>query len=82
MINEQTENPAPIDLRPTRNWDRSVKRFGDTINSRKELGFEAHTPLAESISRTVRWIRENISTIECCITQRQYFLTKPDTRYK
>ena len=74
QINEQTDNPTPIELKPARDWDRSGKRFGDPTKSRKELGFEAGISLAEGLSRTIAWTRENSAIIERCIAQHDYFL--------
>ena len=47
LINDLTGNPAPIELKPARNWDRSGKRFGDPTKSRIRLGFEAKTALRD-----------------------------------
>ena len=74
LINEQTDNPTPIDLKPARDWDRSGKRFGDPTKSRKELGFEAGISLRDGLSRTIAWTRENTAIIERCIAQHDYFL--------
>ena len=74
LINEQTDNPTAVDLKPAREWDRSGKRFGDPTKSRQELGFEASTALPDGLARTIAWTRENIPTIERCIAQHRYFL--------
>ena len=76
LINEQTDNPAPIDLKPARDWDRSGKRFGDPTKSRSELGFEARVALPDGLSRTIAWTRSHVSIIERCISQHDYFLTQ------
>ena len=76
LINEQTGNPTPIDLKPARDWDRSGKRFGDTTKSRAALGFEARIALPEGLSRTIAWTRENASIIERCMDQHRYFLVE------
>ena len=78
LINEQTGNPTPIDLKPARDWDRSGKRFGDPTKSLKELDFGARIALPDGLSRTIAWTRENASAIERCIAQHEYFLTKSD----
>ena len=74
FVNEQTGNPVPIDLKPAREWDRSGKRFGDPAKARRELGFEACVALADGLSRTIDWTRENAPIIERCIAQHEYFL--------
>ncbi len=76
LINEQTDNPAPIDLKPARDWDRSGKRFGDPTKSRKELGFEARVALPDGLSRTIAWTRSHAAIIEHCISQHDYFLNQ------
>jgi nucleoside-diphosphate-sugar epimerase len=66
-INNLTGNPAPIEFRPRRDWDHSGRRFGSTEKSKRELGFEAQTPLHEGLEKTVAWTRENMDMIEACI---------------
>ena len=77
-INELTGNPAPIDLKPARDWDRSGKRFGDPTKSRKELGFETGVALQDGLARTIAWTRDNASVIERCIAQHQHFLDRSE----
>ncbi|MEL6997105.1 MAG: NAD-dependent epimerase/dehydratase family protein [Pseudomonadota bacterium] len=72
MINEATGNPTPADLKPKRDWDRSGRRFGSTDKSREKLGFEAQVSLAEGITRTVAWTRENSDLIQACMAQHDY----------
>lgn len=76
LINEQTDNPTPIDLRPARDWDRSGKRFGDPTKSRKDLGFEARVALPDGLSRTIAWTRSHAAIIERCISQHDYLLNQ------
>ena len=76
LINEQTGNPTPIDLKLARDWDRSGKRFGDPVKSRRELDFEAATALLDGLSRTIAWTRENASVVERCIDQHRYFMAE------
>jgi GDP-L-fucose synthase len=45
-------------------WDTSrpdgqARRGFDVSKARRDLGWEAHTSLAEGIARTVAWYREN-----------------------
>ena len=76
MINEFTENPTPVDLRPARDWDRSGKRFGSTGKSKRELGFEARVSLREGLPQTVAWARDNRERIARCMAQHDYFMAK------
>ena len=58
-IDRLAANPAPPELLPRRDWDRSGHRYGDTTKARRELGFEARTPLEEGLGRTIEWTRAN-----------------------
>jgi UDP-glucose 4-epimerase len=69
LINELTGNPTPIALAPARDWDHSGQRFGSTDKARREIGFEATTPLREGLERTIAWTRENADWIERCIAR-------------
>jgi UDP-glucose 4-epimerase len=69
LINELTGNPTPIALAPARDWDHSGQRFGSTEKARREIGFEATTPLREGLERTIAWTRENADWIERCIAR-------------
>lgn len=74
LINELTNNPTPVDLKPARDWDRSGKRFGSTEKSREKLGFEAKMGIREGLQKTIEWTRENSDTIQRCIKQHRYFM--------
>jgi UDP-glucose 4-epimerase len=67
LVNGLTGNPAPLDFRPPREWDRSGKRFGSTEKAKRMLGFEARTVLRAGLERTIPWTREYLSLIERCI---------------
>ena len=71
LVNELTGNPTPIALTPARDWDRSGRRYGDTVKSSAELGFEAHTALRDGLERTVAWTRGNIDWIERCMARHE-----------
>jgi nucleoside-diphosphate-sugar epimerase len=68
-INELTGNEAGIEFRPGRPWDHSGRRFGSTLKSRQELGFEAQVPLRDGLQRTVQWTRDNMELIDACISR-------------
>lgn len=76
LINELTGNPAPIERRPARTWDRSGRRFGSTAKSRARLGFEASVPLRDGLTRTIAWTREHLSSIEACIARHEQDLRR------
>jgi nucleoside-diphosphate-sugar epimerase len=67
LVNERTSNPAPLDFRPPREWDRSGKRFGSTEKAKRMLGFETRIALPEGLDRTIAWAREHLPLIDRCI---------------
>jgi UDP-glucose 4-epimerase len=69
LINELTGNETPIVLKPARDWDHSGQRYGSTEKARRELGFEAGTPLRAGLERTIDWTRENLELIDRCIAK-------------
>jgi nucleoside-diphosphate-sugar epimerase len=62
-INGVTNNSAPLEIRPARDWDKSGRRFGSTEKSRREIGFLAEISVVEGIQRTVQWTRDNYDEI-------------------
>lgn len=68
-INELTDNPAAIDYRPAREWDRSGKRFGSVDKARGELGFECTTGLRQGLEQMRDWMVAEMETLERCIGQ-------------
>jgi nucleoside-diphosphate-sugar epimerase len=71
LINELTDNQAPIALTPARDWDHSGQRYGSTEKAGDELGFTAGVALREGLEATVEWTRENLETIDRCIARHQ-----------
>ncbi len=67
LINQITENKAPIDFRPARDWDRSGKRFGSTDKAEKEIGFKAEVQLEQGLATTIKWFKENMALIKGCM---------------
>jgi nucleoside-diphosphate-sugar epimerase len=76
LINALTGNPAPLEVRPARDWDRSGRRFGTTAKARERLGFTAAVPLEEGLRRTIEWTRDNLPRIEACIARHEEQLRK------
>jgi UDP-glucose 4-epimerase len=70
-INELTDNPAPIEFLPKRNWDNSGKRYGSTEKASRELGFEPKINLDEGLEQTVAWTKRNIDLIDSCVRKHQ-----------
>ena len=62
-ILQMTESKSKIILGPKRDWDNSGNRFGCTLKSKNELGFEATVNLNSGISETVKWTKKNLKQI-------------------
>lgn len=69
LINENTQNKTPVDIKPARDWDRSGNRFASTEKAARDLGFSAQVRMAEGIRRTVDWTRDHRALIQRCIDQ-------------
>jgi len=69
LINELTNNPAPLELKPKREWDNSGKRYGSTDKAFKEIGFKANHSLKEGLEKTIHWTEQQMNLIERCIHQ-------------
>ncbi len=76
IINKLTENEAPLDMKPARDWDKSGKRFASTQKSETELGFNSKISIQDGIFKTVEWTRENFNFIENCIQKHQIEMEK------
>jgi UDP-glucose 4-epimerase len=74
LINQITENSAPLDLRPARDWDRSGKRFGSVEKSKQMIGFSAKTNIREGLVNTVNWTKKNQSYIQSSISKHDLFM--------
>jgi nucleoside-diphosphate-sugar epimerase len=64
MINELSGNATPCAIEPSRNWDRSGRRYGDPTKSREKLQFEAKTRLRDGLATTIAWTKDNLSLIK------------------
>ncbi|TAL59988.1 MAG: NAD-dependent epimerase/dehydratase family protein [Bacteroidetes bacterium] len=69
-----TGNKSKIEHLPKRPWDNSGKRFGSTVKSKKELGFEASVPLSEGLKTTVEWTVKNADRIKACMDKHKMHL--------
>lgn len=75
LINQLTNNPTPVDLKPARDWDKSGKRFGSTAKSREQLGFSASINFYDGLKRTVKWTEENYQLIQQHISNHDIFMS-------
>ncbi len=69
LINQMTDNPAGIEIKPKREWDTSGKRFGSTEKALKELNFSADTSLFDGLNQTIKWTKHNMPLIHTCIAK-------------
>ena len=67
LVNGLAGNPAPLDFRPPREWDRSGKRFGSTEKAKRMLGFAVEVPLREGLGCTIDWTRSHLPLIDGCV---------------
>ena len=75
-INDLTQNKAPLDLLPARDWDRSGKRFGSIEKSKEKIGFSATVDIEIGLEKTVRWTKENKATISASIAKHNVFMSQ------
>lgn len=71
QINLLTGNPAPVEIRPARTWDRSGRRFGSAAKAEAQLGFVAAVTLPDGLRQTIDWTRRNLVRIEECIARHE-----------
>jgi nucleoside-diphosphate-sugar epimerase len=76
-INRMTENDAPVEVLPARDWDRSGHRVGSTEKARRALGFEARVPLDDGLTMTIDWMREHLGLIDACVERHAEHMTLP-----
>jgi UDP-glucose 4-epimerase len=77
-INRLTENPAPLELKPARQWDRSGKRYASTQKAAEQLGFVAQVEIEQGIRRTIDWTRESYDLIAHHIQRHQKMLRQSE----
>jgi UDP-glucose 4-epimerase len=78
LINRFTENPAPVELKPARHWDRSGKRYASTQKAAEKLGFVAQVEIEDGIRRTIDWTRESYDLIAHNIQRHQKMLRQSE----
>ncbi len=74
IINELTENPTPVDLKPARDWDHSGKRFGSTEKTLHELDFKAEVTLRDGLAKTIKWTKKHKDLIAQCMNRHKSLL--------
>lgn len=81
LINELTDNPAPLAVTPARSWDRSGRRFGATEKACARLKFAASTSLCDGVARTIEWTQANRDLIASRILQHERFMPELRAAY-
>jgi len=79
-INELTGNSTPPDIRPSRSWDRSGKRFASTEKATRELGFTAQTRVRDGLKATIEWTRAHTELISRCMAQHDKLLQQTEVQ--
>lgn len=57
LINELTNNKAPIQYLPRRNWDNTKNRLANIDFAKKLLGYKPKTNLSDGLKITVDWFK-------------------------
>lgn len=71
MVNRLTGNQVPVEMRPSRPWDSSGRRFGAIQKSRDEIGFVAEISAEVGLSQTIQWTKTNEALIQASIKKHQ-----------
>jgi UDP-glucose 4-epimerase len=78
MINTLTQNPAGLDVKPARSWDRSGKRYGSVTKAKEALNFSARVDIEEGLKCTIEWTKMNWDIIKRCMLNHANFV--PDVK--
>jgi nucleoside-diphosphate-sugar epimerase len=76
QIVELSGSSSKLEIAPRRPWDHSILRFGSPDKARRDLGFEAQTPLDEGLRTTIAWTRERLDWIDRCIGRHESQLSR------
>jgi UDP-glucose 4-epimerase len=64
MVNEYTENKAPIKYLERRKWDTKPRLLGSYEKANKLIGYEPKTSFEEGLKNTVEWFKANWDNID------------------
>ena len=64
MVNDVTENKAPIKFLERRKWDTKSRLLASVKKAEKLIGYNPNTPFEEGLKNTVEWFRENWDRIQ------------------
>lgn len=74
LIIELSQSKSVINLEPRRDWDNSIRRYGDPSKSLTSLGFQAGTSLRDDIKKTLEWTILNRDAIDQLIGSHDLFM--------
>jgi len=63
-INELTQNPAGIEYKPRRNWDKKNRLLSSIDKAKNVLGYQPKTDFKEGLDLTYNWFTENWGNIQ------------------
>ena len=63
LINELTNNKAPLKYMPRRNWDHTKNRLANIDSAKNMLGYNPKTNLSDGLKVTVDWFHEVFNTM-------------------
>ena len=73
-IVEITNSQSTVESGKRREWDNSIRRFGSTEKSERQLGFRANTSLDDGLATTFEWSEENKDLISKTMARHARFL--------
>lgn len=69
LIIEMTQSNSKIEIKSSRYWDNSGRRYGSVSKSSLKLNFNAKTLLTDGIKKTIEWTRANSDLIDWKISR-------------
>lgn len=64
LVNKLTDNPAGVEYKARRDWDKHDRRLASIEKAKRVLGWEPKTSFEEGLKKTVEWFRKNWGLIE------------------
>ncbi len=64
LINELTNNKAPLKYLPRRNWDHTKNRLANIDSAKNILGYKPKTNLIDGLKLTVDWFKHQLNLQE------------------
>jgi len=64
MINENTDNKAPIKFTERRKWDTKPRLVGSYEKASNLIGFQPNTSFEQGLKNTIKWFKEDWNNID------------------